>query len=114
MPKRLRFLHWCSSVDYDDAGGGGAGGVDLGAADVVDYAGGQANKGDVVSVDAIDSDIPGGADVLVNPNFNLPEDYPGISRASSVAAVVREVRSVTTLDRVFVVCDVSKSFTTSE
>jgi uncharacterized protein (DUF362 family) len=40
--------------------------------------------------------IPGGSDVLVNPNFNMAEGYPGISRASSVAAVVRETRAVTT------------------
>jgi uncharacterized protein (DUF362 family) len=33
--------------------------------------------------------------VLVNPNFNMAERYPGISRASSVAAVVRETRTVT-------------------
>jgi len=40
--------------------------------------------------------ISGGSDVLVNPNFNLAEEYPGISRASSVVAVVREARAVTT------------------
>ncbi len=40
--------------------------------------------------------IPGASDVLSNPNFNMTERYPGISRASSVTAVVRETRAVTT------------------
>jgi uncharacterized protein (DUF362 family) len=40
--------------------------------------------------------IPRNADVLINPNFNLAEPYPGISRASSIVEVVRQVREVTT------------------
>jgi uncharacterized protein (DUF362 family) len=40
--------------------------------------------------------IPGGSDVLINPNLNMAERYPGISRADSIAAVVRETRAVTT------------------
>lgn len=40
--------------------------------------------------------ISGHADVLINPNFNMAEPYPGISRASSVTDLVREVRAVTT------------------
>jgi uncharacterized protein (DUF362 family) len=40
--------------------------------------------------------IPGDSHVLVNPNFNMAEPYPGISRASSVADVVGAVREVTT------------------
>jgi uncharacterized protein (DUF362 family) len=48
------------------------------------------------SLGGLGSLIPGGSDVLINPNFNMAEPYPGISRARSVADVVREVRAVTT------------------
>ena len=39
-----------------------------------------------------------GADqnVLVKPNCNAPEPYPGISDANSVGAIIREVKKVTT------------------
>jgi len=40
--------------------------------------------------------IAGGQDVLVKPNLNAAEEYPGISRPSSIAAVVREAKAVTT------------------
>jgi uncharacterized protein (DUF362 family) len=39
--------------------------------------------------------VSGNAGVLINPNFNMAEPYPGISRASSVADLVRETRAVT-------------------
>ena len=34
-------------------------------------------------------------DVLIKPNCNAPEPFPGISDANSVAAIVREVKKVT-------------------
>jgi uncharacterized protein (DUF362 family) len=40
--------------------------------------------------------VSGRTDVLINPNFNMAEAYPGISRARSVEAVVRETRAITT------------------
>jgi uncharacterized protein (DUF362 family) len=39
--------------------------------------------------------VSGTDSVLINPNFNAAEPYPGISRAGSVTALVREVRAVT-------------------
>lgn len=40
--------------------------------------------------------VPAGASVLVKPNLNMAEAYPGISRASSIATLVGEVKAVTT------------------
>jgi uncharacterized protein (DUF362 family) len=40
--------------------------------------------------------IGAGQDVLVKPNCNAPEPYPGISDANSVAAIIQEVKKVTT------------------
>lgn len=39
--------------------------------------------------------VSGGEAVLINPNCNMAESYPGISRASSVASLVRQTRAVT-------------------
>lgn len=40
--------------------------------------------------------IAAGQDVLIKPNCNAPEPYPGMSDPPSVAAVIQEVKKVTT------------------
>ncbi len=39
--------------------------------------------------------IPSASDVLIKPNFNMAEEYPGISRASSIVTLVGHVRETT-------------------
>ena len=39
--------------------------------------------------------IAGNQDVLIKPNLNSPEPYPGISKVDSIKSIIREVKKVT-------------------
>jgi uncharacterized protein (DUF362 family) len=43
----------------------------------------------------LDRLVGGALGVLINPNFNMAEPYPGISRASSIVSLVERVRPLT-------------------